>query len=151
MSNHKHRDTLTEEQRKEIKSRVEKQTLGFAVVVFIVLAFFAFRTGAKEQFVESMDGGCYSHIEFILANENRSAHEFQVEDVYDHGADSYTVVGDLVSYTPSLDLYHTWYFACDIDKDDEGNQDYSNVEVTVESSRHQKYLESHIPKNSKTL
>ncbi|PWW41605.1 hypothetical protein DFO83_101297 [Idiomarina loihiensis] len=122
-----------------------------AIVLVLIMFYFAYAKSDVDLFVEDMDRSCYRQVASALSDENRDAHDFEIDEVYEHSDGEYTVVGDVTSHSRNLGLYHFWDFACDVSIDDEGNQTHSMVQLTVEHKKFKKFLSNHIPKSSKTL
>ncbi len=139
------------EQQPEEKDSGQVYEVLVAIVLVLIMFYFFYAKSDVDLFVEDMDRSCYRQVSSALSDENRDAHDFKVDEVYEHSEGEYTVIGDVTSFSRRLGLYHFWEFACDVSIDDEGNQTHSMVQLTVEHKRFKKFLSKHIPKSSKTL
>jgi hypothetical protein len=147
MNNH---GELSKEDEDAVELAVARYWLG-VIIVGLFICYWVFVPSDKELFVEDLNRDCYKQVARTLSDENRDAHDFEIDEVYEHSEGEYTVVGDVTSHSRNLGLYHFWDFACDVSIDGEGNQTHSMVQLTVEHKRFKKFLSKHIPKSSKTL
>jgi len=131
--------------------KVQEYSIYAAIVLVLIMFYVAYAKSDKDLFVEDMDRSCYRQVTSTLSDENRDAHDFEIDEVYEHGKGEYTVVGDVTSHSRNLGLYHFWDFACDVSIDSEGHQTHSMVKLTVEKDKFKKFLSKHIPESSKTL
>jgi|GEM_PF-2936137 len=104
-----------------------------------------------ERFAKAMDDDCFKSASTLVGYENREAYDFKVSSVYQHNPTSHTVVGTFMSFTPSIGLYHRYYFVCDIEQDYHRRQTLTDYEVLATKRLFEKHINKRHLESSKTL